>query len=240
MLTHKNYQIGQKTWLASGVLAMSVILLLSACTQLGLSEEKSDAQDLLGLGALLLANSTNSQNCAEFPQTITDSTGTWTCSVAGLVRSCSCTSGCGTYTSVSWTYSSVAVALKGVADSPWAAAAVLPTGFRGVQIKHNSGGTNYTITSTLDTSDRLSTWSIAGGASATLTLSNYDTNGFPQNYTGSATGTVSYVYGAGGNKPTKITNSNGNVFNYSNGIMSSYDSGGSTTVTSSGTIKMCN
>ena len=208
----------------------------SGCTVLGISSEEID-DDLSTanlLTTLVLATSTTT-SCTSFPATITDNgfSVTWTCSVNGLVLTCA--SGA---TSVAYTFPSVDAAQKSNVYSP-SLISRQPATIRVSKAVLSTLPT--TLTYTLDSSNRLTNISVDNPAS-NLTFSNYDSNGFPMSVGGDATATVTYTYSAGSTLPDSVVLSGGltDTFNFSGGVMTSYNiGGGAKTVTTSGSVLMC-
>lgn len=183
-------------------------------------KEEDDNTSLLLLG--LVGASAASSNCASFPTTIVDNLGTWSCSVSGLVYSCS---GPSTF---SVTFNNVTDAKNSV---------VLPPNHYQSAPVHRAKSTTYSGTTT--------TWSYDSQSRPTsanaVTYNTYNSSGYPQaasngdtwTYTGTTYNLLtSFIYINGGAR-VDYTASNGRVTSIRINL------GAVTTVTMSGNASMC-
>jgi len=198
-------------------------------------DDDSDDITALALLAALMPRAAQTppppeSTCVEFPETITDNQGTWSCSVSGLVRTC--TSGTNTK---SFTYPDIAAAGRDLVIAPATTDSRLLTLFRGSSIQSNNTTFSFTVNAQNQATQ------VSSPFPYNTSLSNHDENGFPQTCSGDCSGTITLTYGEGGTKPTRASFSASTLIgDFSSGVMTSYDSGGGPqAVTSSGTIQMC-
>lgn len=208
------------------------------CSAAGGSSDNDNDLALLGLAWLVLTT----PGCATFPTTVTYNqmapsavVVNYACTVSGLVLTCTATNATAGST---YTFPSVEAARLSVFSAPAFAGQDFMHGFRGTKIQNVNPAVVFTLT--LDGSNRVTAGATNLGGS--WTLSNHDANGFYQTMTGSSSSTLTYAYGEGGTRPTRIQSTSGTTldYKYSQGLMTSGNYGTYvTTMTTSGTQQMC-
>ncbi|TGN13392.1 hypothetical protein [Leptospira ilyithenensis] len=213
--------------------ASALILALFVST----SCKKEDNDDSTDIAALLLAgtgSSSTSSNCVSLPSKWTGTGGTvpgvYNCTVSGKIYTCIPTTG----STVVVTYASGTAGALGPVDFPGLTNQYATRGITSKLI----GTSNNTFM--YNTSSQQTAHDVGSG---TVTVSNYDSNGFPKSASNGFT--ITYTYASGGKIPI-IVSFQGNEYTYdSKGWQSKYAFDPTianviTNITTEGSLSICN
>jgi|GEM_PF-5924624 len=216
----------------SGLLIITATLLLFVSANC----KKDEKDDSTGIAALLLAASSgnSSSNCVNLPSKWTGTggfnAGIYNCTVSGKVYTCIPNSG----STVVVTYSSGTAGALGPVDFPGLTNQYAARGVTSKLIGTSSS------TFTYNSSNQQTAHDVGSGA---ITVSNYDSNGFPKSASNGTS--ITYTYTSGGKIPNVVTFT-GNEYTYdSKGIQTKYvfDPTGTnaiTTIATEGSLSICN